>query len=220
MQKDIVDLLFYISEKESDSQQAEKAFAFVYKEFSELVFNVVKKTLFFNSEREKNEFANTVTNNTFLEIYSKPLNFDFDAKQHPTEEIAFKAYLIGIAKNEKNDLLKMSLNYSDVQKKVIDGDEDFFEPRVSDDIFKELEGKLSTSRQLLDEILVSLSDRDRHIILSFYDNYEEGKKTPSEVLDFIESIYGTTRDNIRMIRSRVRKKLIKEIESKSNLKAL
>lgn len=220
MVEDIEDLLFYISEKESDVLTAEKAFIKIYQEYSPLVFNAIKKTIFFISESEKNEFANTVTNNTFLEVYLKPLNFSYDVKVLPSKEIAFKAYLLGIAKNEKNDLLQESLSYSNFQVKIIDGDEDFFVPFVSDDVFKVLEEKLSQNRLLLDEILLTLSDRDRYIILSFYDNYEEGKKTPSEVLDFIESIYGTTRENIRMIRSRVRKRLIKEIESKSDLKAI
>ena len=220
MEEEVQDLLFYISEKETDQKMAEKAFTLLYRRFSEFVFNSVKKSVYLNSESELNVFANTVVNNTFIEIYDKPLNFEFDSNKHKTQDDAFRVYLAAIAKNEKNDLLKESLNYNSKQTKIIDDDDHFFEPSIPEETFKKLEIKLSTNRKILEDALYSLSERDRYIILTYYDNFEEGKNTPSEVLDNIEQLYGTTRDNIRMIRNRVKKKLIKEIESRSNLKAI
>jgi len=220
MEEEVQDLLFYISEKEIDQKMADKSFSLLYKRFSEFVFNSVKKSIYLNSESEINEFANTVADNTFMEIYNKPLDFEFDPSKHKSQDDAFRVYLAAISKNEKNDLLRESLNYNSKQTKIIDDDDNFFEPSISAEVFEKLELKLSTNRKILEDALYSLSERDRYIILTFYDNYEKGKNTPSEVLDNIEQLYGTTRDNIRMIRSRVKKKLINEIESKSNLKAV
>lgn len=220
MDEEVQDLLFYISEKETDSKMAEKSFSLLYKRFSEFVFNSVKKSVYLNSDSEITVFANTVANNTFMEIYNKPLHFEFEPNKHTTQDDAFRVYLSAISKNEKNDLLRESLNYNSKQTKIIDDDDIFFEPSIPDEIFKKLELKLSTNRKILEDVLYSLSERDRYIILTYYDYFEEGKNTPSEVLDNIEQLYGTTRDNIRMIRSRVKKKLIKEIELKSNLKAV
>ncbi|WP_445736250.1 sigma-70 family RNA polymerase sigma factor [Mariniflexile sp.] len=220
MAEEVQDLLFYVSEKETDQKMANESFSLIYKRFSEFVFNSVKKSIYLNSESEKTVFANTVTNNTFMEVYNKPLDFEFDSRKHKTQDDAFRVYLAAIAKNEKNDLLRESLNYTSKQTKIIDDDEHFFEPSISPEIFEKLELALSTNRKILEDALYSLSERDRYIILTYYDNYEKGKNTPSEVLDNIEQLYGTTRDNIRMIRSRVKKKLISEIESKSKLKAV
>lgn len=218
--EEVEDLLLYISDKKSDLEAANKAFAVLYKRFGEFIFNVVKKTIFFNTEKDNSDFANTVCNNTFLEVYDKPLNFSYNPKKHKSQDNAFKVYLAVISKNEKNDLLRESLDYSDRQLKIIDGDDDLFEPSITDEEYDKIIEKLSINHSLLEEALATLSERDRYILLTYYDNFEKGKNTPSKVLNDVEKFYGTTRDNIRMIRNRVKKKLIKYIESRSNLKAI
>lgn len=215
---EIEDLLLRIAEKEINREDAERAFEILYKKYSPLIYNAVKKGLYFKSESDRNVFANTVTDNTFLEVFEHPLKFD--SREKSSVEASFKAYLFAIAQNERSDLFKESTNYKSKQLHIIDDDSKFFEPEFTDDQLEPIVEELSKNRKILDEFLISIPERDKHILLEFYNYYEEGKYSPSEVLDRLESIHGTSRENIRTIRSRVTKRIIDYIEARTNLKAL
>lgn len=63
------------------------------------------------------------------------------------------------------------------------------------------------------EYIGKLSERDRDIILTVYNYYIPGKKTPSEVLDDLEKRWGTTRQNIRKILEKFRKSIKDALQS-------
>jgi hypothetical protein len=50
--------------------------------------------------------------------------------------------------------------------------------------------------------------------------YEEGMKTPSDVLDLLCEMYGTTKPNIRKIKERSEKKIIEHFSKYTELKPL
>ncbi len=68
--------------------------------------------------------------------------------------------------------------------------------------------------------LDSLGDRDREILSTLYLYFEEGKKTPSSVLDTICEIHGTTKDNIRQIKKRSEEKIVAYFSKYTQLKPI
>ena len=78
----------------------------------------------------------------------------------------------------------------------------------------------STNIKVLNDALNTLSERDRHILLTIYLYYDEGKNTPSDTLDLLCEMYGTTKVNIRKIRERSEKKIIDYFSQHTQLKPL
>src|SRR5690606_40598801 len=74
--------------------------------------------------------------------------------------------------------------------------------------------------KVLDEALNMLSERDRHILLTLYLYYEEGKNTPSDVLKMLCKIYDTTPVNIRKIKERSEKKIVEYFSKHTQLTPL
>ena len=66
--------------------------------------------------------------------------------------------------------------------------------------------------------LRNLPERERDIILTTYNLYTPNKYTPSQVLDELESRWGTTRENIRKILSKFRKSIKEELQSQMILR--
>lgn len=62
------------------------------------------------------------------------------------------------------------------------------------------------------DYISKLPERDRDIILTFYDHHVPGKYTPSDVLDCLVKKWGTTRENIRKILEKVRKSIREELQ--------
>lgn len=207
------ELLLHISEKESDLEMAHACFSKLYHRFAEFLYIALighAKSKGINNK----EFVDTALSNTFNEIFLKPLGFSYDPKKHNSEDTAFKAWISTIARNEFNDLLKNSLQ-SLVSVKTVDSEfiEEFAELSIDEEY-------LSENRKMLDKALEILKDREKHILLTCYDYYMEGKNTPSEVLDYLCEYWGTTRDNVRQIKKRSLDKVEKQLSSLINLKVV
>ena len=63
------------------------------------------------------------------------------------------------------------------------------------------------------DYISKLSERDKDIILTFYDYYIPGKYTPSDVLDGLVEKWETTRENIRKIMEKFRKSIKEDLHS-------
>lgn len=149
-----------------------------------------------------------ILSNTFYKIYEKPLSFSF-----PTgvdDDRAFKGWLATVAKNDLKAQLKES--YLNKTTLVPIKEDDLIENADIDDTIFE-----SVNLSLLNEALEKLPPRDREILITLYLYHEEGKNTPSEILDLICKIHDTTKANIRQIKRRSELKIIEHFSKHSQL---
>ena len=150
-------------------------------------------------------------NNTFYKLYEDPLAFSF--LKNAEDDKTFKAWLSVVARNELKRLLKEYYhNNSSLE-------ESGMEPAIISEELP-LEVFESTNIKVLNDALNTLSERDKHILLTIYLYYEEGKNTPSSTLDLLCVMYGTTKVNIRKIRERSEKKIIDYFSQHTQLKPL
>ena len=105
--------------------------------------------------------------------------------------------------------------------KYFDGDYDGFLEELQDSEQNDVEGSRlhdleDDSENLIrvKEYVEKLPDRDRDIILTFYNYYVPGKYTPAAVLNDLVEKWGTTRENIRKILEKFRKAIKEELQPK------
>ncbi|AZI20600.1 sigma-70 family RNA polymerase sigma factor [Chryseobacterium taklimakanense] len=153
----------------------------------------------------------TVINNTFFKLYENPLIFTFP--HNVDNDKPFKAWLSVVAKNELKRLLQEYYQTSDLPETL-----NIESAIVSEDIPSEIFE--SVNIKVLNDALNTLSTRDKHILLTLYLYYEEGKNTPSNVVDLLCNMYETTKVNIRKIRERSEKKIINYFEKNTQIKPL
>jgi RNA polymerase sigma factor (sigma-70 family) len=155
----------------------------------------------------------SIISNVFLEVYENPLSFNYDNMKHQSEESAFKAWIYIIARNEFADLMRHSIKFTEIHTLRVE--DDLIERYADVDIEEEI---VSGNRKLLDSALSVLSERECHILLTCFDYFEDGKNTPSDVLDYLCEYWGTTRDNVRQIKKRSLDKVRLRLEVLSKIK--
>ncbi|MDD5569658.1 MAG: sigma-70 family RNA polymerase sigma factor [Bacteroidales bacterium] len=205
------ELLLSISYKEENIKNAESAFNILYKEYSKLLYSVLKNNF---GIRDK-QFLNAIVNNTFLAIYENPLFTTPDNSQKNTDN-AFKGWILQIAKNELQDLLQ---DFKILNIKTSDNNEPvFIETYI--DAEKDNINIESINAKILKNALDSLPERDRDVLRFLYLYQEDGKKTPSKVLNNLCNYFGITKENIRQIKVRSEKKIIEYFSKYSQLKSI
>lgn len=205
--KDLEDILLAIALKDDDLIKAHDSFSTLYKNFSKQLQNILKKVLKDLGKYDE-ELLDVVMNNTFYTIYDNP-PLEFEMKGNANLENCFLAYLVKIA---KHDVFK--------QLKIFYGKEIYLESDIPDVVFEEEEFEEyedSTNIKILNQALNQLRPEHREILLALYNYHEEGKNTPTQVLDILCETYGTTRDNIRQIKKRSEDKVKEYIKNNSNL---
>lgn len=207
---EIEETLLLISERSSEEGAALTAFTNLYKNYSKFLNSVISGALK-NSGIYDEHVLNTVMNNTFYKLYENPLVFSFP--KNTEDDKTFKAWLSVVARNELKLLLK---EYYHSNTSL---EESGMEPAIISEELP-LEVFESTNIKVLNDALNTLSERDRHILLTIYLYYEEGKNTPSSTLDLLCEMYGTTKVNIRKIRERSEKKIIDYFSQHTQLKPL
>lgn len=212
---EIEELLINFSYKEEFKSNAENSFIEFYRVYSKYLYKVVieakRKYSFL-----RDDIVDDIVNNTFLKIYENPLLFIIDETlSDSSTDARFKAYLSTIAKNNLKDLLNTEIKENHL--KIIDDDDEKFDPP---EIEVDENFSLSEMRVTLNEVLNTFKERDRAILLTLYEFYEEGKNTPTETLDWLCQIHKTTRDNIKAIKSRCNKKIIDHFKTKLKIQNL
>ena len=207
---EIEETLLLISEKSNDVGAALVAFTNLYKNYSKFLNTVISGALK-NSGIYDEHILNTVMNNTFYKLYEDPLTFSFP--KNIEDDKTFKAWLSVVARNELKRLLKEYYHNNSSLEEI------GIEPAIISEELS-LEVFESANIKILNDALNTLSERDRHILLTIYLYYEEGKNTPSETLDLLCEMYGTTKVNIRKIRERSEKKIIDYFSQHTQLKPL
>lgn len=205
------DILLSFSYKEEDGNQANIAFNRLYHEFSRFLYALVKRKLYQMGTFDEQILSATV-DNTFLLIYEKP-PMNFKVKEGDTPVNSFKAYLSIVAKNELLRLFKEYYNTNLV-----------LESNIVEPVFEETEIVTEVSQSLnsknMQAALNTLSERDREILWTLYLYQEDGKNTPSSVLDTICQKFNTTKDNIRQIKKRSEAKIVEYFSKCSQLKSV
>jgi len=208
--EEIEDILLIISEQEENEKDASKAFTCLYRGYSRYLGKVVANALKERGIYDEHLF-NAVINNTFHKLYLDPLSFSF--KQSAKDDKSFKGWLAVVAKNELKKLINEY--YDERFTSELVGDEAVIE---SIDVPEEFQR--SINQKTLYKALKILSERDKHILRTLYLYYEEGKKTPSTVLDRLCRMHDTTKDNIRQIKRRSESKIIEYFAKNTELKPL
>ena len=207
---EIENTLLVISERSNDEKNAKAAFTDLYRGYSNFLCAVVSRALQSSGIYDEH-IMQTVINNTFFKLFENPLIFTFP---HNVEnDKPFKAWLSVVAKNELKRLLQEYYQTSDLPETL-----NIESAIVSEDIPSEIFE--SVNIKVLNDALNTLSTRDKHILLTLYLYYEEGKNTPSNVLDLLCNMYETTKVNIRKIRERSKKKIINYFEKNTQIKPL
>lgn len=191
------ELQLLVSFKEENEDSAHRAFEKIYKKYSRYLFSVVQSKL-----EDMNILDDTLlkssVNNTFIKFYENPLKFE--VPENAINDNCFKGWLSRVAKREVLNLLREN------QSKERIGIETTMDIHCfQDDDFSDVEECLSM--KILKGALQGIKERDRGILMMLFMYFEEGKKTPSDVLDVICNTFGTTRDNIRRIKSRSLEKI-------------
>src|SRR5690606_14377876 len=88
-----------------------------------------------------------------------------------------------------------------------DGSEDIFQEPLTEQEIEVVDEAISQNHQVLQEVLLSLKEREREIIRMYYTYFEEGKKLPSEIIAEMASTFKTNPVNIRKIVSRTKEKI-------------
>ncbi|MNU16911.1 hypothetical protein D3C71_50850 [compost metagenome] len=207
---EIEDILQILSEKATSESQVATAFTSLYRGYSKFLASVVAAGLERMGIYDR-QVLNTVINNTFYILYEKPQKFAFP--DNATDDKPFKGWLSTVAHNELKRLLKEYFEKSTPLVPVMT--EAALESEEIDDVFFE-----SVNLKIMNDALNTLSDRDRQILWTLYLYYEEGKNTPSEVLNLLCKIHNTTKENIRQIKKRSEKKIVEYFAKHSQLKPL
>ena len=141
----------------------------------------------------------------FYNVYSRAETFKTGEITDPIKlDRRIKAWLSQIAKNELRQLLKTTIPYLNKHKfteSTTTKEPSELSPYLRNDAPVRIE------RDLIDKALNSLSEREKDVLLT-YTRFQEGKKKlPTEELERLSTLYDTTSDNLRQIRSRALKKV-------------
>ena len=205
---EIGEILLSFEYKDENENLAKEYFTKMYRYYGASVNAIVKDALNKMGAYNK-ELLDASVANAFLNVYQYP-KLEFEVKGENSPDDCFIAYLVTIARNEILKVLKTKSN-----NKLVYLDEDL--PEVAFDDVELEERLLSVNEKMLNDALNTLKPEHKEIILALYNYHEEGKKTPTEVLDALCKTYGTTRDNIRQIKTRGVKKIIEYFSKHSNL---
>lgn len=208
--EEIENILLSISDKEHDEDSAVAGFTVLYHGYSKFLSSVVSRVLKDRGIYDE-QILNTVVSNTFYKLYENPLLFSF--REDAKDDKSFKAWLSTVAKNELKRLL-IDYYRDTVSLEILSTEPTIESNELTDEIFE------NVNLKVLDDALQMVSERDKHILLTLYLYYEEGKKTPSNVLKMLCKMYDTTTVNIRKIKERSEKKIVEHFSKHTQLKPL
>ncbi|WP_299248849.1 sigma-70 family RNA polymerase sigma factor [uncultured Aquimarina sp.] len=193
--------LLTISEKGNDEKEAKTSLDVLYKAFRSFIYSVVKEKIKFF--KNSDDIAKSVTHDVIMYIWNNPLEWNFDQNVHTTPEGGFKAYLATVADYSFKTEFKKVKKFRDAEINPSLEDENLFKSDLNDE---ELE-TLSDNASIIEDALNELPEKSREIVRMYFMFYEEEKNMSSEAYDFMENMFKTTRDNIRQIISRAKKRI-------------
>lgn len=221
--------------KEDFPQEALEAYGEIYDRYWEVMFAIAWGVTGDES------VAKDLVSDTFNVVYNRASTFKKGKIRNAKNmKLSIKKWMTTILKNvfydnflddaykhsSKSDTLEESyiIEKFHFAKSLQSDYDDFIESSKKEDAELEPTITIPADNQDSDNLikvknyLNNLSERERDIILTTYNFYTPNKYTPSEVLDELESRWGTTRENIRKILSKFRKSIKEELQSQMILR--
>jgi len=202
---DIETQLLEIAEKEDHPSEATKSISRLYEHFRKFVYNITYQHIGFTLQRE--ELAMTVTSEVFMKIWNAPLDWEFDKQKHKTQEDGFKAYLATVAHFKLLEELRKTKTIRERETTLIDDEDSDWKWALNENEFDYLDNEMMARRNMVDDCLAEFSERNRDIIRMYYFLYDDDKRMTTENMELMETTFETTRQNIRQIVSRSKKKI-------------
>ena len=202
----LADLFLSMAMKDDDRQEAERAFTQFYDCYKNYLFTVVKNVCQ-SWEAYGDELIQAVHENTFLTVYEKAESFMIiEDLPFERQELRMKAWLGKIAYREMLLLLR---KFKDEKEKIDYHDDlSFLEQREEAD-----NSQVNEEILLVEKALKTLSDRDRHILIT-YMMFEDGnKQLPKPEIQRLAEVWDVLPDNMRQIKKRSIAKIKQYIET-------
>ena len=200
-------LLAYIAAQADNDQLARVAFQVFYTRYEGYVFTVARRVCA-SHPGSSHELFEAVYQNTFMRVFTRAATFD-PSKVTANDLIAgVKAWLGRIADNELKQLLRERTGQPLLQLVT---EIALFEDGMLPDSPEDAGSPVSLERQLLDQALATLSERDRYILLQSMAYEQEGKYLPAAFINDTCALFGITKLNLRKIKSTAYKKVLNTI---------
>lgn len=193
---------------ECDSEQAKSEFFYRYQSF---LLQICKKGCqFFDGGAE---LADDIFQNTMIKALKGIHSLYKKLPENSTNvDKTIKAWLSIIARNELVEFLRKNPDekrLSDPFRAKSDSIEIGYEPSDLEDQQKDVQ---TIEKQKLDGALASLSEKERHILMvymEYFNSTEPNRHLPDNVIAELCNKYETNSTNLRKIKSRALKKLMK-----------
>lgn len=197
-------IMEYMGMNEDEPAVANLAFTVFYERFS-AAFMVACEKACRPFDGLYDGLAEVIFNNAMYNAYLKATQFKTTHKEPEKVDNDIKRWLYGIAKNELHMELrkiKTSSNVSIVEDVlVLESNMDHEEPLIAECYEKEI----------LEQALTTLNDKEKGVLLMCYQFSEDGKNIPSDVIDRINTIFNIKEPNRRQIKKRALEKVQQKV---------
>ncbi len=207
------ELLALVAQRKHNASVADAAFKVFYERHVHHVFYFCKSR-FTNPALASTDLEESITDlvqETFLRVFEKAHTFvgdvsDAAASACEAHHKQTRAWLYRIAENLFKDNLRRNISLNaerfseDEEAQLVDASS------VANEL-SDVSLPDSIRMRLVKVVLRLLPEREQDILRVIYQWYEPGKKLPSSVIDDLTAQHQTTRENIRKILSRARKKI-------------
>lgn len=200
-------LLAYIAAQADNDQLARAAFQVFYTRYERYVFAVTRQACAAHPG-SSHELFEAVYQNTFMRVFTRAATFDPNKVTATDLTTGIKAWLGRVADNELKQLLRERTSQPPLQ---LTAEVALFEDGMRPDLPEDAASPVSLERQLLDQALATLSERDRYILLQSMAYEQEGKYLPSTFINDTCALFGITKPNLRKIKSTAYEKVLNKI---------
>lgn len=202
----LAELFLSMALKEDNRKDAEKAFCEFYTRYKNYLFTIVKNACE-PWEMYGDELIEYVYDNTFLKVFEKAESFlIIEDIPFERQENRMKSWLGKIAQTEMFILLRQ---FKDEKEKIDYHDDMTFLEEPEEEIIQQK----TEDFLLAEKALRSLSERDRHILVTYLMFEDGNKKLPSNEVQRLGETWDILPDNMRQIKKRSLEKVKIYIET-------
>jgi len=196
-ESDVV-LLHHIARRDHDPTLAAAAFQIFYDRYRTYLA-AVARSVCRHSPGAINDTVDFIFQNTFIQVFEHAGTFNTEKIKAADLAAGVKAWLGKIADNEHKQLLRQQEKTAFLQ--IVEDVSVFESGQESDPENDPHTEPVSHERQLLEQALGTLNEKERYILIRSRAYEQDGKNLPSEFLDSTCQMFSITRANFRKIKS-------------------